>query len=205
MHKNVGKLFVLLVMLITSSGASWAQSKGLELIKKELKNGKALQAELVHTFIDTFTGDTSKSTGKVWIHKNGYRVESDDRIIAVFDSVSTVYSIVKNQVIISPYNKEDDDFAPSRFINATENEYKINEKKEKNVWQIELINLDDFAVFRQILMLVDTKGFPMKITALDQQSNVNESAFTKSSYVSYSNKLKMVDYPESAEIVDLRQ
>ncbi len=185
--------------------ASNAQSKSLESIKNELKAGKAFQAQMEHTFVDTFTGDTVRATGSLWIHQNGYRVESDDRIIVVFDSVSTVYSLVKNQVIISPYSINDDDFAPSRFIQADQNEFSIKEKKLKNGWQVELISLDDFAVFRQIVLDIDTQRKPVRIRAIDQQTNINESRFLNARFIEFNESLKSITYPDNIELIDLRQ
>jgi hypothetical protein len=182
-----------------------AQSQSLESLKKELRSGKAFHAELEHLFVDTFTGDSVRSFGKLWIHQNGYRVESDDRIIVVFDSISTVYSFVKNQVIISPYAIQDDDFAPSRFLQADQNEFKINEKKLKNGWQVELISLDDFSVFRQIVLDIENSSLPIRIRAIDQQANINESRFLKARFISFNESLKNINYPANIEIVDLRQ
>lgn len=193
------------VLAILQNQASNAQSKSLEFIKHELKAGKAFQAILEHIFVDTFTGDTIRATGKVWIHQNGYRVESDDRIIVVFDSVSTVYSLVKNQVIISPYSIADDDFAPSRFIHADQNEFSIKEKKLKNGWQVELISLDDFAVFRQIVLDIDNQRKPIRIRAIDQQANLNESRFLQARFVEFDDSLKSIAYPDNIELIDLRQ
>ena len=106
-------------------------ASGLENLKAKLKSGQVFQATITHSFIDTFTSDTLFTIGKIWIYQGGYRLESENRIIAVNDSISKVYNSIKEQLIISPYSAIEDDFAPSRFIQASETDFNIIEKANK--------------------------------------------------------------------------
>lgn len=183
----------------------FAQKSGLEQLQNTLKKGEAFKAELSHTFIDSFTGDTLMSNGLVWIHQNGYRIEMDDKIIAVFDKKSIVYNIIKNQVIISNYSKEDDDFAPSRFINASKKEFEVKEKRIDSGWSVEFVAKDDFAIFTQIIMDLDKNAQPKRLIARDQNGNTNISVFNNASFEVFSKEIKEVKYPKAAEIIDLRE
>lgn len=182
-----------------------AQTVGLEKLRSTLKKGEAFKAALHHTFVDSFTGDTLESHGMVWIHQNGYRLEMDDRIIAVFETTSTVYNTIKDQVIISNYAKEDDDFAPSRFIQYSANEFSITEKANTIGWEIEFVAKDEFASFTQIVLLLDKQAKPSELVARDQNGNINTSIFTETAFIPFKKELKNIVYPKTAEVIDLRQ
>lgn len=202
----INRLFALsFIYLFLFISPLFAQKSGLEQLRNTLKKGEAFKAELNHTFIDSFTGDTLMSNGLLWIHQNGYRIEMDDKIIAVFDKKSTVYNIIKNQVIISNYSKDDDDFAPSRFINASKKEFEINEKRIDDGWSIEFVAKDDFAVFSQIIMDLDKNAQPKRLIARDQNGNTNISEFSSAGFVAFTKEIKEVKYPKAAEIIDLRE
>lgn len=198
-------LFLTICLLTLISSQTIAQSKALQSIKSKLKKGLVFKATLKHTFIDSFTGDTLINSGLVWIHQNGYRIEMDERVIAVFDDKSTVYNSIKDQVIFSNYSREDDDFAPSRFINANDEEYSVSEKKFENRWSVELVSKDDFAMFTQIIIDLDKQSKPSRITAFDQNSNVNISSFLNAELLPFKQDMKQIMYPKSAEIIDLRK
>lgn len=201
--KRIG--LALLVLSVFYVENAFAQISGLEQLREHLKKGQVFKAEIFHTFVDSFTGDTLISSGDVWIHQNGYRLIMDDRIIAVFDTTSMVYNTIKDQIIISNYSPNDDDFAPSRFIQSSKTDFIIQEKKLKDGWSIEFVAKDEFAVFTQIVMSLDAKARPIKLVARDQNGNENGSEFKKVAFVSFSKEIKEISYPKTAEVIDLRQ
>ena len=146
---------IILICLITAPAMGFQTVKptnGLENLKAKLKSGQVFQTTITHSLIDTFTNDTLYTVGKIWIYQDGYRLESENRIISVNDSISQVYNSIKEQLIISPYVAIDDDFAPSRFIQASETDFNIVEKaiNDSTQWFIKLESKEDFSLFTTI-------------------------------------------------------
>jgi hypothetical protein len=202
-------LFALIILFSSPVSAFQIEKpkSGLKNLKAKLNSGQVFHATITHSFIDTFTGDTLFTFGKIWIYKNGYRLESEARTIAVNDSISQVYNSLKEQLIISPYTASEDDFAPSRFIQASETDFTIQEKSDINAeqWIIKLTSKDDFALFKSIDLTLDKWFGPVAVQAKDQNGNVNTTLFTNSAWQNYEPRILVIDYPESTEIIDLRE
>jgi hypothetical protein len=201
---------IILIVFITAPVFGFQAIKpksGLDNLKLKLKSGQVFQATITHSYIDTFTNDTLFTIGKIWIYNDGYRLESENRIITVNDSVSKVYNSIKEQLIISPYSAIEDDFAPSRFIQASETDFNIKEKsdKAKKQWFVQLRSKDDFSLFNTIELTLDEWFGPVAVNANDQNGNVNTTLFTNAIWQDYDKKIQEIDYPESTEIIDLRE
>jgi len=193
---------IILICLITAPVMGFQAVKpasGLENLKAKLKSGQVFQATITHSFIDTFTSDTLFTIGKIWIYQGGYRLESENRIIAVNDSISKVYNSIKEQLIISPYSAIEDDFAPSRFIQASETDFNIIEKanNDSTKWFVKLVSKDDFSLFTTIELTLDEWFGPVAVNANDQNGNVNTTLFTNAIWQDYDKKIQEIDYPDS--------
>ncbi|NCP84698.1 MAG: outer membrane lipoprotein carrier protein LolA [Bacteroidetes bacterium] len=201
---------IILICLITAPAMGFQTVKptnGLENLKAKLKSGQVFQATITHSLIDTFTNDTLYTVGKIWIYQDGYRLESENRIISVNDSISQVYNSIKEQLIISPYVAIDDDFAPSRFIQASETDFNIVEKaiNDSTQWFIKLESKEDFSLFTTIELTLDEWFGPKSVNANDQNGNINTTLFTNAIWQDYDKKIQEIDYPDSTEIIDLRE
>lgn len=193
----------MLVMLLVFSPQTHAQ-QAFNQLTGALEDGQVFKASFTHLFVDVFTQDSSLTSGEIVLSKNGYAVEMDERSIVVQDTVSEVYNRANNQVIISRYIPEDDDFAPGQLIYATKNEYSISEENLSSGIKITLKPNDPFATFRSVVMQLSAQGLPKTIEAIDQGENLNRTTFSNGRLTSPQPGDFKLDYPETAEIVDLR-
>lgn len=163
-----------------------------------------LKSSIVHVFGDSFTGDSVITVGNLWIYRSGYRMEAEGRIILIADSISKVYHQEKNQLIISPYSAEDDDFAPSRFIEASEEDlWAIQEQEKNGFFQINLTSEDEFAPFTMIIILLNDQYCPIQVETIDSNGNTNKTIFQNPKWIPFSDDILKIDYPKSTEIIDL--
>jgi outer membrane lipoprotein-sorting protein len=195
--------FLLMMMLFLLPFQTQAQ-QAFNQLTGALEDGQVFKASFSHLFVDVFTQDSSLTSGEIVLNKNGYAVDMDERSIVVQDSVSEVYNKANNQVIISRYVPEDDDFAPGQLIYATKNEYSISEENLSTGVRISLEPNDPFATFRSVIMKLSEKGLPKHIEAIDQGENLNKTTFSDGRLTSQQPGDFKLDYPASAEIVDLR-
>lgn len=204
LNRRTTVFLVFLVIVIPS--LTFAQG-ALDSLRNQLSMGKVFQASVKHEFFDSYTQEIQRTVGMIWIYKSGYRLEADSRIIVVSDSVSRVYHIEKNQLIISPYSPDDDDFAPSRFIEASDDEtmWEITEEKKSTAeTQLLLTSKDDFATFTKIKILLNAEFGPILVETTDSALNQNKTTFTNAVWAFFSDKITQIEYPESTEIIDLR-
>ncbi|HCD52760.1 MAG TPA: outer membrane lipoprotein carrier protein LolA, partial [Balneolaceae bacterium] len=136
---------------------------------------------------------------------DGYRLEADDQIIVVDGALSTVYDAARNRVIISEYDAEEDDFAPSRLLSGLDETYVLaGEESSGGITTINLESNDDFAVFVGISIEVGSDLHPQKITATDFAENVIITGFSNGEFLSDAEGIFELSPPEDAEIVDMR-
>jgi outer membrane lipoprotein-sorting protein len=198
---------VFLVFLVTFIPSLTFAQGALDSLRNQLSIGKVFQASVKHEFFDSYTQEIQRTVGMIWIYKSGYRLEADSRIIVVSDSVSRVYHKEKNQLIISPYSPDDDDFAPSRFIEASDDEtmWEITEEKKSTAeTQLLLVSEDDFAAFTKIKILLNAEFGPILVETTDSALNQNKTTFTNTVWALFSDQITQIEYPESTEIIDLR-
>lgn len=199
-------LIALAILLITLPGISMAQNSVFKRLKQKFDSGYIFKAHLNNQFIDSYTRDTVTSKGNIWIGKDRYKIIMKDRYILVNNMISKVYNGIKNQVIISKYDPQEDDYAPSRFLSGSEKEYKITEKPVDNFGHlIEMHSNDPFSLFKKIEIEVTNKLIPVYIKAIDQTNNITLSRFGFGSFVKPTDKMFTITYPKDAEIIDLRK
>ena len=109
-----------------------AQVNYLNLIQDNLRHGAILSAQFNHDFIDAYTQETSRNEGSIWIGLQQYRIETVGQIIVVNGELSKVLDRRRNRVIISEYDSELDDFAPSKIIGGLGNSYQVVDTKSRH-------------------------------------------------------------------------
>lgn len=200
-------LLILIITCIAGLPGALAQESetpAFDRLKARFDAGEVFQAAYIHTFTDAYTGEELVSTGEIWIDHIGYKLDSDGQKVVVDGETSRVYDANRNRVIISEYDPETDDFAPSRMLNGVDSTYAVSEKKSGKGSIITLLSEDDFAVFTRVEIELDEMNRPLKITAYDISENVIETLFDKGRFRAKDNDIFSLDFPVDAEIVDMR-
>lgn len=196
--------FFLLILFFAVDTAT-AQSSVFEELKTRFQEGSVFHADFQHTYTDVYTEETSTSDGLIWIDQNGYKLESEDKIIVVDGELSQVYEAFRNRLIVSEYDPEEDDFAPSRMLSGLDDTYSASQERLSNGnTLVKLITQDDFATFLTVEIEVSSNLEPLKITAYDFADNVIITTFTNGRFEASTEDTFKLDVPEDAEIVDMR-
>ena len=182
-----------------------AQVNYLNLIQDNLRHGAILSAQFNHDFIDAYTQETSRNEGSIWIGWQQYRIETVGQIIVVNGELSKVLDRRRNRVIISEYDSELDDFAPSKIIGGLGNTYQVVDTKSRhNTQEFNLQSSDSFSTFKQMNIRIDSDLKPVDLSALDMGANRMQTSFSEVKYLSSSSNLFELIIPEGAEIIDMR-
>lgn len=183
-----------------------SQQKPFEILKQRFEDGNVLHADFRYEYEDTFTNQTSANFGKLWISNKQYKVISGEQTIYVDGETSKVYDANRNRVIISKYVEQDDDFAPSRFLNGIDSSYTVvNQAKSKNGFAVELKSQDPFSLYKKITIKVDKQYVPAQIIAIDQSGNIITTSFINASFIKNRQANFYIKYPDEAKVVDLRK
>ena len=198
-------IYLILFGLMVATQPIQAQSPVFDQLKLRFNEQRVFHATFQHTYIDSYTDETSNSVGVVWIDKIAYKLESDDKIIVVDGVISKVYEGVRNRLIISDYDAEEDDFAPSRMLSGIDETYITSESKLPNGNTLVLLETDDdFATFVKVEIEVNKAMEPVKITAYDFADNLTITTFSDGKFEKVTSDTFKLTYPEDAEIVDMR-
>lgn len=182
-----------------------AQVNYLNLIQDNLRHGAILSAQFNHDFIDAYTQETSRNEGSIWIGWQQYRIETVGQIIVVNGELSKVLDRRRNRVIISEYDSELDDFAPSKIIGGLGNTYQVVDTKSRhNTQEFNFQSSDSFSTFKQMSIRIDSDLKPVDLSALDMGANRMQTSFSEVKYLSSSSNLFELIIPEGAEIIDMR-
>ncbi|MEL7833298.1 outer membrane lipoprotein carrier protein LolA [Fodinibius sp. Rm-B-1B1-1] len=174
-------------------------------LKETFENGAIFKADFHHQTVDSYTQDTVASDGEIWVGKKQYKVQSGPQTVVVDGKISKVYDQRKNRVIVSKYIPEEDDFAPSRILNGVDSTFVVQkEERQGDEIYIRLTSDDPFAIYQEVEIFLSTKLTPKKIVAVDPADNVITTTFEKGTFVDYSDGLFSLEYPENAELVDMR-
>lgn len=200
---------LMLAVLLLSVSAAQAQTAGsqtsFEELTQKFENGRVFHADFTHTYIDSYTGNTSSQNGKIWIGKESYKIVSPSQLVAVNGVISRVYDNERNRLIISEYVPEEDDFAPSRFLNGADSTYTIEQQqKVGNKYVIKLSSDDPFALFREVEITLNDEGIPEKIFVIDTADNEITTTFSGGAFINRQPDMFDITYPENAEIIDMR-
>tara|TARA_B100000963_G_scaffold361057_1_gene394653 strand:- start:592 stop:1242 length:651 start_codon:yes stop_codon:yes gene_type:complete len=182
-----------------------AQINYLNLIQDKLRSGTILSAQFNHEFIDAYTQETSRNEGNIWIGWQQYRIETAGKIIVVNGELSKVLDRGRHRVIISDYDPELDDFAPSKIIGGLGNTYQVVDTKSwRNTQEFNLQSSDPFSTFEQMSIRIDSDFKPIDLSALDMAANRMQTSFSEVKYLPSSSNLFELIIPEGAEIIDIR-
>ncbi len=201
---GIKSLFIFLIALVFSTSL-FAQTT-FEQLREKFKGDQIFFAEFTHTYLDSYTQESTNSSGEFWINTSSYKLTSEQQTIVVDGELSQVYDANRNRVIISEYEAEDDDFGVlSRMLSEKDEEYTSSESAlENGNTLITLETEDDFATYLTVEIEVDTTLQPIKITAYDIAENIIITTFEKGAFLQNDPTLFDFNFPEDAEIVDMR-
>jgi len=200
---NPTGLLVLCILLVLP-GVVYAQTPHFDELKQKFEDGQIFHATFTHEYRDSYTGEESRSQGEIWIGSGDYKVESEDQIMVVDGEISRVYDGIRNRLLISEYDEEEDDFAPSRMLQGVDETYRVEESANSSETLITLISDDPFAIFTIVEISLDQDGNPIEIQAVDQVDNVLVTMFQSGRFIQETPDLFEMTIPENAERIDLR-
>ncbi|HLR76614.1 MAG TPA: outer membrane lipoprotein carrier protein LolA [Balneolaceae bacterium] len=201
------RFFILpLFAIILFCAAGRLQQEPFNVLKQHFENGDVLHAEFKYEYKDTFTHQTSTNTGTLWISRKQYKVVNPPKTIFVDGKTSKVYDGDRNRLIISKYVKEEDDFAPSRFLNGIDSTYTLVEQKlSGNEYVIKLESQDSFSLYKSITIKLNKQYVPGQIKAVDQSNNIITTTFIDASFIKNKRNFFYITYPDDAKVIDLRK
>lgn len=198
-------LLVVLLLLFTIE-TSLAQETPFEKLRQKFENGQIFNARFEHQAIDSYTEDTTSERGKIWVGESRYKVRTSQQSVVVDGKTSMVYDDNRNRVIISRYEPEEDDFAPSRILNGIDSTYTVREQtKQDNEIFILLASDDPFAIYKQVEIYLASELIPRSIKAVDPSDNILITSFSGGRFIPSTEKMFLLDYPDGAEIIDMRK
>ncbi len=195
------------VLVLGSMPFAYGQERTpFEKLTDRFKQGKIFNAGFGHVYIDSYTGDTLRSEGKIWVGENRYKVQSKKQTVIVNGKTSMVYDEQRNRVIISKYEPEEDDFAPSRILNGIDSTFSVEtQQQKKNEVYIKLVSDDPFAIYQKVeIYLTAAALIPERIEAVDPADNLIVTTFENGKFIRIEQDMFSLDYPANAEIVDMR-
>lgn len=196
---------VLILILCYTVHPGYAQGTPFEQLKQKFENGQIFKADFTHTYVDSYTEEKTQNSGKIWVGKEQYKVDSPDQLMAVNGELSRVYDNERNRVIVSTYVPEEDDFAPSRILNGIDSTYTIDQqKKEGDHYLISLSSDDPFALFQKVEITLNSELVPQKIFVRDPADNLLTTTFSGGSFIERREDIFELEYPADAEIIDMR-
>ncbi|MEX0994934.1 MAG: outer membrane lipoprotein carrier protein LolA [Balneolaceae bacterium] len=195
---------VLLLAVFKPTDAVQGQTPFFDQLKQKFEDGGVFVATFTHEYRDAYTHEETMTEGKIWISANKYRVESEEQVMVVDGEISRVYDAVRNRLLISEYEPEDDDFAPSRMLQGVDESYSVQEEANPAGAVIVLKNDDPFAIFKVVNINLNSDGLPVSIEAVDQADNELITRFENGSFMTDDPSLFEIDVPEETEQIDLR-
>lgn len=204
---NYLKLFALVsVFLITGmTGTATAQDSPFTKLKEKFEEGQIFKADFYHKTIDSYTQDTTTSKGWIWVGERRYKVRTNHQSVVVNGKTSMVYDNNRNRVIISKYEPSEDDFAPSRILNGIDSTFTVNtEEWRDGQFYVQLRSDDPFAIYKKVEIFLSKENIPQKIRAIDPVDNVITTRFENGSFVGEQEQMFRLDYPDGAEVIDMR-
>jgi outer membrane lipoprotein-sorting protein len=206
MESKIGTKPVILFLFVGMMfSTSLSAQTNFEQLRAKFENGQIFQADFSHTYLDSYTQESTNSSGNIWINAVGYKLISEQQTIVVDGELSQVYDSNRNRVIISEYEPDEDDFAPSRMLSGIDETYTSSESTlENGNFLITLETNDDFAAFITVEIELGERLLPLKITAYDIADNIIITTFSNGAYIEADTSIFEFTYPEDAEIVDMR-
>lgn len=205
MDKFVATFVLTILIGLSSFQSGFAQDDAFTQLKQKFEQGAIFNADFQHQSVDSYTQDTVASDGQIWVGEQHYKVHSKSQTVVVDGQESRVYDDGRNRLIISKYEPEDDDFAPSRILNGVDSTFTVKTQEERDEQTYILLESDDpFAIYKKVEIYLDSELIPQKIEAVDPSDNIITTTFNAGKFVNQDDKMFKLDYPESAEVVDMR-
>lgn len=196
-----------LILLMTAGMALPAagQQDAFGDLKQKFEEGTIFRAMFTHSYADSFTGDTTSDSGEIWVGRQEYRVQTRRQTVVVDGTTSMVYDEDRGRVIISTYEPEEDDFAPSRILNGIDSTFIVSdqERRGEHIY-IHLHSDDNFALYQEVEIWLEESLIPVRIRALDPADNVIITEFSEGRFTVHEEGMFRLEYPDTAEIVDMR-
>ncbi len=178
----------------------------LDRVRELFRDGMVLHAQMTHELTDSYTGETQEVSGVLWISRDKYKIEAEYQTVLVNGDISMVFNARQNKLIISEYEPEEDDFAPSRFFSDTDELFRVaGEQRDGARTVITLRPEDPFEIFTEVIIRLTSDLTPDLIRATDQMDNLLVTSFFDARYLEYSAAFFDMEYPEDVEIIDLRK
>lgn len=195
---------LLLILLLPSLLLSQATSE-FDALRERFERQQVFIAEFTHEFSDAFTGERQFTEGEIFVGKDRYRMVSGSDVMLVEGELSKVYDSSRNRVIISDYEEEEDDFAPSRMLQGVDDHFSVSERTlQSGELLVTLISNDPFSLFDEVFITLDQFGIPLQIEAVDQVENRLITRFFGGRFTIDDDQFFRFNYPEDAERIDLR-
>ncbi|MCW9708442.1 LolA family protein [Fodinibius salsisoli] len=202
---KVAQIFIGGVLFVGLSTPLYAQENPFEELKERFESGEVFSADFRHQSIDSYTRDTVASNGWIWVGETQYKVRTDQQSVVVNGKTSMVYDNNRNRVIISKYEPSEDDFAPSRILNGIDSTYTVTtEEWRDDQYYIRLASEDPFAIYKEVEIYLSKQLTPQKIRAVDPVDNVITTRFSDGEFMATEAKTFLLDYPDGAKVVDMR-
>jgi outer membrane lipoprotein-sorting protein len=183
----------------------YGQESPFDKLKERFESGQVFSADFRHESIDSYTQDTVASDGWIWVGQKQYKVRTDQQSVVVNGQTSMVYDNNRNRVIISKYEPSEDDFAPSRILNGIDSTFTVTtEEWQDEQYYIRLASDDPFAIYKEVEIYLSKQLMPQKIRAVDPVDNVITTQFANGEFMSASDETFLLDYPDGAKVVDMR-
>lgn len=207
--KNLTDKFTATLLVIFfclgSSSPVQAQESPFSQLKQKFEEGAIFNADFHHQSVDSYTQDTVASRGEIWVGERQYKVQSENQSVVVNGKTSMVYDENRNRVIVSKYEPEEDDFAPSRILNGVDSTFTVEtQEQQENQIYIRLASDDPFAIYKKVEIYLSKALVPEKIRAVDPVDNVITTTFDEGQFIARQQDMFLLEYPDSAEIVDMR-
>lgn len=202
---NLLRVLACMTLLLGVTTTLLAQDNPFSQLKEKFENGQIFSADFQHRSVDSYTEDTVSSDGWIWVGRERYKVRADHQSVVVNGKTSMVYDNNRNRVIISKYEPSEDDFAPSRILNGIDSTFSVEvEERRDDQFYIRLTSDDAFAIYKKVEIFLSRDLIPLKIRAVDPVDNILTTQFNDGKFVPAKQEMFLLDYPEGAEVVDMR-
>lgn len=202
---NLSRVFSFVTLFLGITTTLFAQENPFSQLKEKFENGQIFSAAFQHRLVDSYTGDTVSSEGWIWVGRERYKVRADHQSVVVNGKTSMVYDSNRNRVIISNYKPSEDDFAPSRILNGIDSTFSVAvQERRDDRFYIRLTSDDAFAIYKKVEIFLSRDLIPLKIRAVDPVDNIITTEFNDGKFVPATQGMFLLDYPEGAEVVDMR-
>lgn len=203
---KISRLWVAVLLVLAGASTLFGQDSPFKTLKQKFEQGQVFSADFHHQFVDSYTQDTVSSKGWIWIGQQRYKVRTKNQSVVVNGKTSMVYNNNRNRVIISKYDPAEDDFAPSRILNGIDSTFTVEaEERRGDQFYIRLTSDDPFAIYQKVEIYLSPDYIPLKIRAVDPVDNVITTRFRKGEFIDPRQDLFLLDYPDGAEVIDMRR